>query len=162
MHNSSPIAGNRIETQLREIAARLDEIAAQTPEMSGMDLAYDRGNVSREDWEAAAAAAQAIVVRQEAEVARIDELRARYPAELDAYLDALLAQLAQQLEDAGRRIASSSDAASHSELRFKHALLPDVLTCLTAWRDGSPSRHSFAWAWRVVFRTTDECAKLLR
>ena len=161
MQNPS-VAGNLFETQLREIAARLDEIAAQTPEMSGMDLAYDRGNVSREDWEAAAAAAQASVERQQAEVARIDELRTRHPAELDAYLELLLTRLAQQLEDAGRRLADSSDPASHRELRFKHAVLPDLLACLTAWRGRAPSRHSFAWAWRIVFRTTDECAELLR
>jgi hypothetical protein len=158
----SSIAQHEIEAQLREIARRLDELAAQTPEMSGMDLAYDRGNVSREDWEAADAAAKASVESQQAEVAKIDELRSHHPAEVDAYLDMLCARLAQQLEDVGGRLDGNSDPESDSKLRFKHALLPDLIACLTAWRARSPSPHSFVWAWRIVFSTMDECATLLR
>ncbi len=150
------------ERRLRAIAARLDEISTQAPELTGLELAYERGNVSQEEWHAANVEAKAAGVLAEAELAKIDDLRARLPTEVDAHVDTLLAQLAEQLSDATARLAGVAAPAVESALRFKQALLPDLVATLAAWRARTPSRYAYEWAWRIVYSTTDECAELLR
>lgn len=161
LDRSPPLDVVEIERQLRAIAVRLEDLAATTPEMSGLDLAYDRGNVSRDEWEAAEAAVQASVQGQQAELARIEELRAGYPALVDGHVTALLARLVQQLEDTSRRLTVGPELASHRELRWKQTLLPDLIAGLMAWSTRSSSSFAPAWVWRLVYRTTDECAALL-
>ena len=146
-----------LDTQLHVIAGELRVINDQTPEMTGIDLAFERGNITHEEWQAASNAATASVKRAEEQVQRIDLLRQEQPELMAEYMTQLLDRLASLRVDAEARLAEVQERT----LRFNAALLPDLIACLTAWRDRTPNKSWPPWAWRIVFRIADETAAAL-
>lgn len=145
-----------VEREVRRISARLGELDKETPEMSGMDWAGDHGWISHEEWEAAGEEAKAGVIRQDAEVARIVELRTKHPEAMNAFLEAHLQRL-RAARDGLQRLADAA-AARNEEFghRFELILVPDIISCLEAWHRGQQPKHWPAWMWRVAFSVGEE------
>lgn len=150
-----------LDTDLRAIAGQLHAINEQMPEMTGMDLAYDRGNVSREEWEAANEASKLGMEKQDALVAGIDRLRETHAEVMAAYVAQLLARLAELQRALDAKLAGVPENQQDFNLKFSRSLLPSIVRAFTDWRDRTPSTTSMPWAWRVVFRVADETAAAL-
>jgi len=150
-----------LDVRLRSTADELAAIDRATPEMSGHDLAFDRGNITHDEWQAAGEASKLGVKRQEEQVQRIDQLREAEPALMTEYLEQLLGRLAALQHAVDARLAGVPDAPQDRTLRFNRTLVPDLVGCLTAWRDRTPSKTWIPWAWRIVFRIADETAAAL-
>lgn len=145
-----------IEKEIRQIGDRLKVINDDTPEMSGMDWASDHGWISQDEWEAAGEKSQAGVKLQNAEVEKIEALRRAYPEAMDNFLGGHIDRL-QKVRD---QLEQLSQAAAAKELefamRFNLTLLPDIISCLKAWRDKAQPKHWPAWMWRVASSVVEE------
>jgi hypothetical protein len=149
-----------LDLQLRAIADELAAIDRATPEMSGTDLAFDRGNITYEEWQAAGEASKLGVKRQEEQVQRIEQLRQEHSERMTEYLAGLLGRLVELQRAVDAQLAGVPDQQDRT-LRFNRTLLPDLVECLTAWRDRTPSKTWQPWAWRIVFRIADETTAAL-
>lgn len=142
-----------METQLRQLAAQLDRIAREAPDMTGLDFAAERGWVSPAEHEEADNAAR---LQQEKEHAVLEEIRrlaASEPERFDPLFDGVLRRLGE-LHD--RLLPHAADF----EVQCVCNLLPSLKTTLQQWRAGEKPNHSPAWAWRFVFAKLDEAAAL--
>lgn len=146
-----------MENQVRAISGRLREISEKTPEMTGMDWASDHGWISQEEWESADKESHEGVLLQEAEVAKIEELRRKHPQAMAEFMAAHLARLKkmQHALEVGARLAKGEKA--EYAMRFNNALLPEIIKALSNWQQNKPGKNWMPWAWRVAFSVTEEC-----
>jgi hypothetical protein len=126
-----------LETAMRSLAADLGRIAAAMPELTGLSLAYDRGNVDSSEWESAQADAARLSAEESGVGARIEELRARAPEEMIRHV----ASFAARLSEVAPRLGPG-----------EQAVVPDLIASLTAWAAQQPSRYPMTWAWRVAYQ----------
>jgi hypothetical protein len=156
------LTAKEIERELRLIAERLKVIDKETPEMSGMDWASEHGWISQEEWEAAGEKAKAGVILQDAEVEKIEVLRREHPQAIDEFLDAHLQWLNKVRDDLDRMSRTAKDNGLEFPMQFNLTLLPDIISCLKAWRSKTKPKHWQAWMWRVAFSIGEESEAFLR
>ena len=150
-----------MEREIRLISERLRVINNDTPEMTGMDWASEQGWISPEEWEAASLKAQTGVVLQDAEAEKIGALRKEHPAAMEEFLRGHLERLTRARDELDRLSRAAEDAGLEFGLQFNLALLPDIISCLTAWRDRDTPKHWPAWMWRVAFNVVEESEAFL-
>ena len=84
--------------ELQERIARIRDHAAACPDLSGFELAFDRGNLTAEEFAAAKEEIDRCQRSIKEEAARIDQLAAAHPAEYDHFLAGSAAQLRRILD----------------------------------------------------------------
>jgi len=150
-----------IEQEIRRISERLTAINKDMPEMTGMDWASDHGWISQDEWQSAEDKSKEGIKLQEAEIEKIEALRRAHPRAMDEFLAAHIDRL-KTVRDSLQKL---SDAAGEGQLvfamRFNLTLLPDIISCLKAWRGKTKPKHWMGWAWRVSFSVGDESEKFI-
>lgn len=129
--------------------------------MTGMDWANDHGWIPQEEWDAAEEKCKASLKLQEAEVQKIEALRRAHPKAMDEFLGAHIERL-KKARDA-LDVLSRAEKAKGLEfaMGFNLVLLPDVKSCLKAWRGKAKTKHWIGWAWRVTFGVLEESEKFI-
>ncbi len=154
-----------LETELKKISSRLDNLNKQTPDMTGQDFAFERGHISAEEYRASEKAAKEGVRLQTNELNLIEELRVKYRSSFDTSMQKILAGLRSALTDLQRLYPKRRDPMNctrlESDADFKKALLPSVITCLDDWHGDKEPKHWPAWAWRVVFNSLEESNQII-
>lgn len=126
--------------ELLERIARIRERRAACPDLYGFELAFDRGNITADEFGAAKAEFYRCQRLIEEETAGIEALAARHVAAFDAFLAESAAQLQRILDPLN--LGGTADAFQQ---RFSRALIPDLIAGLEARRNRQPERHAFSW-----------------
>lgn len=127
-------------TELLERIARIRELRTACPDLPGFELAFDRGNITADEFDAARAEIDRCQRLLEKEATRIEALAARHAAAFDGFLAESAAQLRRilaHLNDGG-----TTDALAQ---RFASAQIPNLIAALEARRNHQPDRHAFSW-----------------
>jgi len=151
-----------LDREVRAIADEIARIDKDSPELTGFELAWERGNISQEEWESVQANAQANTKLQQEQIVRIEKLRDQQPVLMATFVTDLVARLAALKDAVDAKLANVPVAEQDRTLSFNRILLPDVCACLTSWRDGTEPKHWIAWAWRLAFRMADETEAALK
>lgn len=133
--------------ELQERIARIRDHAAACPELSGFELAFDRGNITAEEFAAAKEEIDRCERSIKEETARVELLAAEHPAEYEHFLAGSAAQLQRVLD------FLNQTASTTFEQRFTRSLIPDLIEGLEACRRRQPARHSLPWLLRVTADT---------
>ncbi len=127
--------------ELRERIARIRGHSRACPDLTGFELAYERGNISDEEWNAVQQRAAGYQQLIDQEVAQIEALAARCPAEFERYLEKCCAQLRRILDRLNQQV-TADEPFQH---RFTRALLPDLIAGFEERLGQRPTRHAFSW-----------------
>lgn len=128
---------------IKDLLARIERIREQRaacPDLSGFELAFDRGNITADEFKAASAEIDRCQRLIEEETAGIEVLAERHTAAFDSFLAESAAQLRSMLDPLHR--GGSADAFQQ---RFARALIPELIAGLEARRNRQPAQHSFSW-----------------
>ncbi|MCB1173474.1 MAG: hypothetical protein KDK39_07915 [Leptospiraceae bacterium] len=157
-----------IERQLRQIAhklALLEEGPESVPDFSSED--HDLFDL--EEHHEAASQSRNRSSLQDQEIMEIQALREKDKERFEACFNDLIEELNRYLSQFTLFTRTSameqSDLRMQRQIRFRVALLPSVIECLTDWHAGRPSRHWPAWGWRIVYTELDQgrsLAELIR
>jgi hypothetical protein len=150
-----------IEREIRRICERLTAINKDMPDMTGMDWASDHGWISQDEWQAAEDKAKEGISLQEAEVEKIEALRRAHPRAMDEFLGEHIERLKGIRDGLEQLSRTARDKKLEFAMRFNLTLLPDIISCLKAWRGKMEPKHGIAWAWRVGFSVSDESEKFI-
>ncbi|HRI48615.1 MAG TPA: hypothetical protein PLW65_00420 [Pseudomonadota bacterium] len=126
--------------ELLERIARICERRAACPDLYGFELAFDRGNITTDEFDAAKAEFDRCQRLIEEETTGLEALAARHGAAFDAFLTESVAQLRRILD-----LLNRGGIADAFPQRFSRALIPDLIAGLEARRNRQPERHAFAW-----------------
>lgn len=150
-----------IDTEIRAISARLSEIDKDSPEMSGMDWARDHGWIPDDEWQAAEDKSRSKIKLQESEVEKIEALRREHPQAMEDFLRMHIDRLKKVRDELDQLSRAAKQDSLEFAMRFNLTLLPDIISCLKAWRGKAKPKHWPAWMWRVAFSVGEESEKFI-
>ena len=126
--------------ELLERISRIREQRAACPDLSGFELAFDRGNITAAELDAIRTKIDRCQYLIEEETAHIEALAARHTAAFDGFLVESAAQLRRILDHPSRDGAADAFAQ-----RFARSLIPELIAGLEARSNRQPDRHAFSW-----------------
>jgi hypothetical protein len=127
--------------ELQERIARIRAHTVASLDLLGFELAYDRGNITTEEFEAVKEKIDSCQRLIDSECAHIEELAAQHPLEFDRFLTDSCKKLRRILD----LLAETLPEGDTFEKQFTRSLIPDLLEGLVARQQKQPSRHSFSW-----------------
>jgi hypothetical protein len=126
---------------LFERIEKIRKLAADRPDFTGFELAFDRGNISGAELAVAKAKTDRVDRVIGEETAQIEALAARYPAPFNRFLEGSIAKL-RSLEE---QLVRDPTIALAFEKRFTRALLPELIDGLEARRGHRKLRRTLPW-----------------
>lgn len=141
--------------ELLERISRIREQRAASPDLSGFELAFDRGNITADELDAIRTKIDRCQRLIEEETAHIEALAAYHTAAFDGFLAESAAQLRRILADLNRE--GTADAFAQ---RFARSLIPDLIAGLEARKNRQPDRHAFSWLLCATVDVLQEAGEL--
>jgi len=152
-----------IENQIKAISKELNRLNDSAPEMTGLDFAYERGNISAEEHSSAEEQSNRILILEKQQADKIEQLRKKDPELFKSFHNNLMGKLNSAFAGLKRakQIRVKKSSSTKNKIRFNLTILPDIISTLDNWHSNSDTKHSFSWAFRIVFDTLQETNKLI-
>ena len=148
--------------ELRAISKKLEELDKETPEMAGMDWAWDHGWISDKEHKTAEEKSIEGCLLQDEEIIKIERLRKSHPEEFEAFMNNMLEYLENSLQKLKAGNSAKYAGLKNKDRQFLIALLPDLIECLRKWYERIELKHWPAWGWRVLFSVWDDLKTIFR